>query len=292
MNQDHYNKLMEGMDAWNEWRNKNPGLRPDLSNANLQTMDLHGINLMMANLEKSNLKDANLQKSNLNGANISHVIMCQTNLSFSSLVLTHLKYSNLEKSVLKKVDLSGATFNGVQLIEADISGANLSGAKFNNSIVTGIKYKKLGKCRGIDLNGCHGSPRFIRDAKDNEFVEEFGENHLFLKSIWAVSSDCGRSMLRWVSWSILFALYFAYNFYLMGPDHFFIRSPSNMAPLPFDELTTIYYSVATFTTLGFGDVLPITRTATLWVMAEVIVGYIMLGGLISIMATKLARRAA
>ena len=54
-----------------------------------------------------------------------------------------------------------------------------------------------------------------------------------------------------------------------------------------------YFSVVTFTTLGFGDVTPIAGN---WVpqaviMTEVIFGYVMLGGLISIFANKLARRA-
>jgi hypothetical protein len=52
----------------------------------------------------------------------------------------------------------------------------------------------------------------------------------------------------------------------------------------------LYFSLVTFTTLGFGDVTPITVAARRWVMLEVIIGYIMLGGLISIFASKLARR--
>jgi voltage-gated potassium channel Kch len=52
----------------------------------------------------------------------------------------------------------------------------------------------------------------------------------------------------------------------------------------------MYYSFVTFTTLGLGDVYPATQTAARLVIFEVVVGYIMLGGLISIFATKLARR--
>ena len=52
----------------------------------------------------------------------------------------------------------------------------------------------------------------------------------------------------------------------------------------------IYYSVVTFTTLGFGDITPKTLEASRWLMAEVILGYVMLGGLISIFANKIARR--
>ncbi len=54
--------------------------------------------------------------------------------------------------------------------------------------------------------------------------------------------------------------------------------------------TTVYYSVVTFTTLGFGDITPRTPLAAGIVMLEVIVGYLMLGILISILATKVARR--
>lgn len=53
----------------------------------------------------------------------------------------------------------------------------------------------------------------------------------------------------------------------------------------------MYYSVVTFTTLGFGDIVPIGHFwARFFVVLEVILGYIMLGGLISIFANKLARR--
>ena len=55
--------------------------------------------------------------------------------------------------------------------------------------------------------------------------------------------------------------------------------------------TPFYYSIVTFTTLGFGDVVPVTGIARFAVALEVILGYIMLGGLISIFANKLARRA-
>ncbi|MCH8291504.1 ion transporter [Candidatus Poribacteria bacterium] len=52
----------------------------------------------------------------------------------------------------------------------------------------------------------------------------------------------------------------------------------------------MYYSVVTFTTLGFGDIVPKTAWARFFVTFEVILGYVMLGGLIGIFANKLARR--
>ena len=90
--------------------------------------------------------------------------------------------------------------------------------------------------------------------------------------------------MLWAAWSVSFAICFGFQFFSLGPDSF------DVAQLPWNKATTVYYSVVTFTTLGFGDVVPKTNEAAWWVMAEVIVGYIMLGGLISIFATKIARR--
>ena len=40
-NQDHLNKLNEGVDAWNQWRKDNPGITPDLTGANLSGKTLN-----------------------------------------------------------------------------------------------------------------------------------------------------------------------------------------------------------------------------------------------------------
>ncbi len=73
----------------------------------------------------------------------------------------------------------------------------------------------------------------------------------------------------------------------MGPGAFNV---SNDGLNDFSWPTMVYYSVVTFTPLGFGDVVPKTLGAACWVMAEVITGYIMLGSLISIFTTELVPR--
>ena len=68
---------------------------------------------------------------------------------------------------------------------------------------------------------------------------------------------------------------------------FSIDRPSGVQP-GFREYSC--YSVVTFTTLGFGDIGAVTNWARLAVGVEVVLGYVMLGGLISIFANKLALR--
>jgi voltage-gated potassium channel Kch len=48
--------------------------------------------------------------------------------------------------------------------------------------------------------------------------------------------------------------------------------------------------VVTLTTLGYGDVIPASAGGQVIAMVEVVTGYVMLGGLLSILSNKMARR--
>ena len=104
---------------------------------------------------------------------------------------------------------------------------------------------------------------------------------------WKCSSDCGRSSLIWFLWSIIIAGFFSwvYSYHLGGSQGWFTKD--------LKLFDAVYFSVITFTTLGFGDVTPNLGNpiAQGWVMAEVVLGYIMLGGLLAIFTNKIARRA-
>ncbi len=118
-------------------------------------------------------------------------------------------------------------------------------------------------------------------------IRKFRDGTLYF--LWWLFADYGRSFKRWALWSLGLALTFAVVFYL-----YFLESPSSFQTVYISEgcpfFSFFYYSVVTFTTLGFGDIVPKCGWLQMWVMLEVILGYIMLGGLISILANKLARR--
>ena len=126
-----------------------------------------------------------------------------------------------------------------------------------------------------------------RFAEDQEYIEEFKEAYRMSYWIWLVLTDCGRSMVRVVLWSAGLTLLFALIYSALGEQAFAV---SNKATLGWNFFTAVYYSVVTFTTLGFGDITPLTPVSAIVVMIEVVVGYVMLGILISILATKVARR--
>ena len=99
--------------------------------------------------------------------------------------------------------------------------------------------------------------------------------------LWAASSDCGRSFLRWGLWTIVLAGLFAGLYTQVRIDYGEHET----------ALSPIYFSVVTLTTLGYGDVLPASAAAQVVAMIEVGIGYVMLGGLLSIFSNKMARRA-
>ena len=92
-----------------------------------------------------------------------------------------------------------------------------------------------------------------------------------------------------VAWAALalaffFGLVFWFDWFLAW-GFFTYHDSANSAFTPF------YYSIATYTTLGFGDVTPGHWMGEVIISLEVIAGYLTLGLLVSILANKVARRA-
>lgn len=146
------------------------------------------------------------------------------------------------------------------------------------------------------------NPFFKRYVADQQYIRAFKKEYPVLAGIWRWSSDYGRSLGLWSFWLVLFALFFGFlysdipcpswlentfigKFFIWANPEISINSPT-----PNNWYTPFYFSIVTFTTLGFGDVQPANGSGQFWITLEVILGYVMLGGLISIFANKLARR--
>jgi voltage-gated potassium channel Kch len=73
------------------------------------------------------------------------------------------------------------------------------------------------------------------------------------------------------------------------PDTFLFKLPTDNANAPiiaWNWGTKFYYSIVTFTTLGYGDVTPLTWPAQLVAGIVAVSGYIILGTMIYLMSRK------
>ena len=106
----------EDVEVWNLWREDNPDVKIDLSDADLSGANLSGSNLRRANLSGANLKGAGLVQADFRNA--------------------YLDSCRLEDTKLSRADFRGAYF---YFTGTYFSGTNLSGAKF-----IGVNQQKQG----------------------------------------------------------------------------------------------------------------------------------------------------
>lgn len=185
-NKEHLEILEQGIEAWNEWRRRNPKVLPDLSEAKFNYSDLRNANLSNANLRnaifyKANLSKANLSKAdlyealfyraNLNNANLCEALLMSallgfSNLSNTSLVMAHLSDADLSYAKLINANLSNADLNNVNLSYADLTNANLSDALLKCAILTNTNFDKA------NLTNCLIYGIAVWDVKLNETIQK------------------------------------------------------------------------------------------------------------------------
>jgi hypothetical protein len=278
---DHGSLLRQGKGVWSAWREANPSVRPDLREANLNGANLAAAVLRGADLGKANLSRANLTDAILGGCDFRGATLLGAKFSRGNLSLADLSGANLSGADLENADLSGANLNRTNLSLANLSNAQLTGVQWQLRAMRGCY---LG-VRGLD--SCFGNALFIGAAADQDFLDTLeahlkGTRRMALFRVWGWI-DYGRSLLRVAAISFgLAAVYGA--IYRMFPQILDFKDSANTWFTPY------YFSIVTYTTLGFGDVRPATLAGEIIVSSEVILGYTTLGLLLSVLAQSIARR--
>ncbi|SRR5260221_6451103 len=172
--QEHIDILMQGVEAWNSWREKEPYWRPDLSGINLylrdpyatenmiyrennlynfilKGMDLHGINFKEVNLRNANLERVILRKADLEGADFTKAELrqarlegatffrskcCEARIIDAKLDQTRILYSDFSGAVLAHASIQCAELDGV-----DLRGANLNWTNLQESQLTHVDFR-------------------------------------------------------------------------------------------------------------------------------------------------------
>lgn len=280
--------------------------RVDLSGANLSYAVLADAALDMAVLDECEFIGADLRRASLNECHAKHCGFGGADLSHASMINAHLSEAVFSKSCLSYTDLRASDLTGARLSEADLSHAVFTRAilcdadlKESDVAHTQFRVADLQRCRlmkirnfktadwigadirDMDLRGAHLVRRHISDENYLFEFQSQSQLHKAIYWIWLYTSDCGRSMVRWFIWLLAATLGYAAIYTLVPIDYGDYKT----------WYSPIYFSFVTLTTLGYGDALPMSFPGQLIVTFQAVTGYMGLGGLLSILGNKMARRA-
>ncbi len=261
-----------------------------LIKARLQGAEMTGCDLSGANLEGANGRQAGLGMADLSGARLFNCNLCRatltkTNLEKADLRCAKLRHTRMREARLIGADLTEADLYGIHLSLSDVKDAIFTNADMREARLRRIVHFEQAEWIGVDIRDINfsGAYRVRRFIVDQNYLHEFKNVNRFshfVYNIWLLTSDCGRSLLRWCGCIAVLTLVFAWIYTFVGIDYG--ENQNWIAP--------VYFSVVTLSTLGYGDILPVTPVARMVSLVEVVAGYVMLGGLLSIFANKMARR--
>jgi uncharacterized protein YjbI with pentapeptide repeats len=321
---------VDGWNAWRrENRSERPDLTGidlsdrDLTEIDFSELDLTGADLYGADLTRANMKMATLKEADLSDCVMADIDLYKAELSGCFLTGADLRGSYLAESNLDSVDLRGANLvgadlRGASLRAANLSHADLSGATLDDAVVLGSDFSHAvfseaslfgmdyGTWRSMEgryfavrgLESCYGNAIFVRDAQDQDYLDTLqrsAENlpegrarrmRLLLLRAWKLI-DYGRSLAKPAALALLLSMLFGvlYTFDQRLDWELMDYSGSSES-----WLTPFYYSLVTYTTLGFGDITPQHWLGETIVIVEVLLGYTTLGLLLTILANSVARR--
>jgi len=274
-------------------------------------VNLKGIKYHHLNLDDFYLGNVDLSYSLLYDCKFSNTYF--DNVSFSFASVKCCQFSNViinEKCNFMATDLYGCQFGHMEindtLAEPTVKIKKISyvyllvclfdafRGKFNNDIVIRnvfryMKHNSFFRCTTKNI---------IRPETNwlKEYVNWYQYVMLQLgtgfhhKTIWEklvfslsiITTKCWTSYKSLAFVALSISSLFAYIYYHLPP--------CSLNHYDASFLSAFYYSVVTFTTLGYGDITPATELAKVIVMIEVVLGYITLGSFVFLIGHKVSAR--
>ncbi|MFN6536174.1 MAG: pentapeptide repeat-containing protein [Nostoc sp. EkiNYC01] len=132
-NEEHLAILRQGVEVWNEWRENNPEIKPNLFSVNFSKTDLSKADFSFTNISESDFSEVDFTEANFNGANLCNTNLESANLSYSDLNLAQLKKTYFCKANLTRANFTEANLHQANLIESKLIKTNFSRANLSLS---------------------------------------------------------------------------------------------------------------------------------------------------------------
>lgn len=293
----------------------------NLQNANFSRANLQNIKLASANLEKAyfggaNLKNAILRGSILKGAYLRGAILEDATLHKSCLQNADMIGANLQNAKLWSSILQGAKLQRANLKNAEFNektilhDVNWYQCKIDNSTLR-LADNQLDKKVIQEKNNDYSKAKEVYRNLKNYFRQEgmyniSGEYYYREKLMETKCSWRDKKLINWISNIILYLLagygerplrvliwwagiIFGYAVIYYFYNGIYIRIANNIASYNPKFLEALYFSIVTFTTLGFGDLAPKPGFFQLFASFEALLGAIFMAMFIFVFARKMIR---
>ncbi len=269
-----------------------------MRNYQLASADLSGIDL----IKHGDRNGYRLINSDLYRANMSYSHLFKLDLSGSSLMKANLKGANLNHAVLKNTNLLGTRFENTSLDGVVWGDKVLQESRAELTTDKDEKQQLYHEAEDVYRN--------LRIAHDNQgyshtagifFRREMimRRHQLPLLSFKRLASKLidmftgyGEQPAKIIVFSISTILLFAFMYAIMGVSasneviQFDLQADASSNAISF--LNCLYYSVVTFTTLGYGDIVPLAFTRFL-AASEAFIGAFAMALFVVIVAKKTSR---
>lgn len=217
----------------------------------------------------------------------------------NEIIIAHYEKDKPQFRILKYLyDAQKCTINEHKQIDEIYNSRILleNGENLKDSIKYSVEFKSY--CQNLGLINL--ADKFYIQEKEliRKQAKKLKDYFLFINlSLWKYSCDYGTNIFRWFVTSALIIIFFGLVY---SQYHYeFINSDLNniaKAIKPSISISSVntwfspyYYSVVTFATLGYGDIVPSDLSGQFFSVIEVISGYLMLGGLLSVFSKKFIR---
>jgi len=176
-----------------------------------------------------------------------------------------------------ETEFNNVNFSDSWLSETDLTGTCFKWSQMDNALLDNVIFNTETEFHGVDLNKINFTlAAILRDqAIGQQRIAHLKVRSPLLSKLLWVTSDYGRSLTRWLFWVLGIVVMFGF-FYWLYPN----------ATNSSGYWDAVYFSFVTFTTLGYGDILPIALLSKCVVVLEVVLGYMMGGLLVAILAKK------
>jgi len=178
-----------------------------------------------ANLSEASAQGAGFGESVFDGANLIRANFDGASAIKASWVKARVHLASIQDARLLECRLHEAEFNQANLTGSDLRECDVAGADFGKSDLHAIQLRGLknyttanwigSDIRDIDFTGAYLVRRHI---VDENYLEEFrnqGKMARIIYWLWWLTSDCGRSLFRWVVLNFLLIGLFAVVFALL-----------------------------------------------------------------------------